>query len=149
MNALTETIRFDEREHHFYARPKTRLDATMLRLPLSISLQVTRDCNLNCVYCSEIGDIPAPSTTAIKKMISNLYGVKRIILTGGEPLMRDDLLEIVEYAKKLQFETISLATNGVLIRPDFAQNLVSLVDYIDVSIDGPRRYTIEYEGNTM
>ena len=71
-------------------------------------------------------------------MISNLYGVKRIILTGGEPLIRDDLVEIAEYAKELQFEIISLATNGVLIKPDLAQNLASFVDYVDVTIDGSR-----------
>ena len=82
--------------------------------------------------------MPAPSITTIRKMISNLHGVKRIILTGGEPLMRDDLVEIAEYTKKLQFETVSLATNGILIKPDLAQNLVSLIDYVDVTIDGPR-----------
>ena len=136
---LTETIEFDRREHHFYKSPKTRLDATKLKLPLSISLQVTRDCNLNCVYCSEVGDIPTPPITTIKKMISNLYGVKRIIITGGEPLMRDDVIEIAKYAKKLQFKIISLATNGVLIKPNLAQNLASFVDYVDVTIDGPRK----------
>ena len=135
---MSETIGFDKREHHFYASPKARLDSAMLKFPLSISLQITRDCNLSCDYCSEIGDIPAPSITTIRKMISDLYEVKRIILTGGEPLMRDDLVQVVAYAKELQFETVSLATNGVLIRPDLAQNLADLVDYVDVTIDGPR-----------
>lgn len=135
---MTGTIRFDKREYHFHADPRTTLDATMLKFPLSVSLQVTRECNLNCVYCSEVGDMPDPSLTIIRKMISSLYGVRRIIITGGEPLMRDDLIEIAQYAKKLQFETISLATNGVMIRPALAQNLASLIDYVDVTIDGPR-----------
>lgn len=136
---LSETIGFDRRECHFYVSPEIGLDATKVKLPLSISLQVTRDCNLDCVYCSEVGDIPTPPITTIKKMISNFHGVKRIILTGGEPLMSGDLIEIAKYAKKLQFETISLATNGVLIKPDLAQNLANFVDYIDVTIDGPRK----------
>jgi len=136
---LAETIKFSREEHHFYAIPEAELDATKLEFPLSVSLQVTRDCDLKCSYCSEVGAMPNPSITTIKKMISNLRGVKRIILTGGEPLMRDDIAEIAEYLRELRFETVSLATNGVLMKPDLAQSLKSLVDYVDVTIDGPRK----------
>ena len=136
---MTEMVRFNKREHRFYVSPKTGLDATELKFPMSISLQVTRDCNLNCLYCSEVGDMQSPVITIIKEIISNLCGVKRIIITGGEPLKRDDLVEIVAYAKELQFETISLATNGVLLGPDLTRNLVGLIDYVDVTIDGPRK----------
>jgi len=136
---LTKTIGFDGREHHFYVSPKARLKANELKFPLSISLQVTRTCNLNCVYCSEVGDIPTPSLNTTKKMISNLIGVERIILTGGEPLMRDDLIEIAKHAKQSQFNIVSIATNAVLIKPEFAKDLASFVDYVDVTIDGPRK----------
>ncbi|MDH5441454.1 MAG: radical SAM protein [Candidatus Bathyarchaeota archaeon] len=132
-------IRFDKREQHFVASPKTELDANKLKYPLSISLQVTRDCNLNCAYCSEVGDIPNPSLVKVRKMITNLRGVKRIILTGGEPLIRDDLTEIAEYTRKSEFETISLATNGVFVTYELARKLVGLIDYVDVTIDGPRK----------
>ena len=136
---MDKIVSFDKREHHFYASQKTKLDETKLKFPLSVSLQVTRKCNLNCVYCSEVGDMPNPPIATIKEMISNLYGTKRIIITGGEPLMRDDLVEIAKYAKELQFEIISLATNGVLIKPYLAKNLASLIDYVDVTIDGSRK----------
>ena len=72
-------------------------------------------------------------------MISNLIGVRRIILTGGEPLMRGDLIEIAKYAKQSQFDIVSVATNALLIKPGFVKDLASFVDYVDVTIDGPRK----------
>lgn len=136
---MAGAVFYDEREHHFVFSPEDRFDLKELKAPLSVSLQVTRSCNLKCSYCSEAGEVKPPSLTEIEKMISNLSGVKRIILTGGEPLIRNDFLDIVKYARKLPFEIIALATNGVLVGPDIANELASLVDYVDVTIDGPRK----------
>lgn len=138
-NLLVEMIWFDKRELHFSADPQTRLDGTVLDRPLSVSLQVTRDCNLDCVYCSEIGEITALSLEEVKQMISNLRGVMRIILTGGEPLIRKDIVEIAEHVKESHFEIVSLATNGVLMTSEMARKLSELVDYVDITIDGPRK----------
>lgn len=138
MSGLPE-VKFDKKEHHFYVSPKTNLYKIKLEFPLSVSLQITRDCNLNCVYCSETDGIPNAPITTIKEMVSGLRGVKRIIVTGGEPLMKKDLIEVLKYIKETQFENISLATNGVLVNPYVAENLAGLVDYVDVTIDGPRK----------
>jgi MoaA/NifB/PqqE/SkfB family radical SAM enzyme len=84
--------------------------------------------------------------TKVKEMVSNLRGVKRIIVTGGEPLMRKDLFEILKHIKEMQFENVSLATNGVLVDHHVAENLAGLVDYVDVTIDGPRKIHNEIRG---
>jgi MoaA/NifB/PqqE/SkfB family radical SAM enzyme len=146
MNRLPE-VKFDKKEHHFYVCQKTEVDKIKLELPLSVSLQITRDCNLKCVYCSETNGMPNAPLTEIKEMISSLQGVKRIIVTGGEPLMRKDLIEVLKIIKEMRFENISLATNGVLINPYVAENIVGLVDYVDVTIDGPRKTHNEIRGD--
>jgi len=131
-------IRFDEDEHHFFLE-KTADKSKALEYPLSVSLQVTRECNLKCVYCSEVGEIPTPSLENIRVMVSNLKGVKRIILTGGEPLIRRDIFQITDYVKNMGFEVISIATNGVLISSYIAKKLKSNINYFDVTIDGTRK----------
>ena len=135
---LGEDIKFDKVEQHFYIKTDNESYQNQLKLPLSVSLQLTRECNLSCEYCSEIGDIPTPSLKNVKNMISRLEGVKRIILTGGEPLIRKDLLEIVKYTKELNFDIVSLATNGTFITSSLAHNLSRLIDYADITLDGPR-----------
>jgi MoaA/NifB/PqqE/SkfB family radical SAM enzyme len=146
MNRPVEVVKFDKKEHHFYVNSKTRIDRIKLEFPLSVSLQITRDCNLKCIYCSETGSIPNAPTVKVEEMISGLRGVGRIIVTGGEPLMRGDLIEILKYIKEMQFENISLATNGVLFNPHLAEKLARLVDYVDVTIDGPRKIHNEIRG---
>jgi radical SAM protein with 4Fe4S-binding SPASM domain len=66
------------------------------------------------------------------------FGVKSICLTGGEPLVRKDLLDIVEHAKK-QGLSVNILTSGSLISPDVARRMVDIgLDDISVSIDGPK-----------
>jgi MoaA/NifB/PqqE/SkfB family radical SAM enzyme len=146
MNRPFEVVKFDKKEHHFYVNSKTRIDRIKLEFPLSVSLQITRDCNLKCIYCSETGSIQNAPIAKVEEMISGLRGVGRIIVTGGEPLMRGDLIEILKFIKEMQFENVSLATNGVLFNAHLAENLVRLVDYVDVTIDGPRKIHNEIRG---
>lgn len=147
MNGSNGVVKFDKKEHHFFASSKTKIESIQLMIPLSVSLQVTRDCNLRCMYCSETDSMPSPPTTIVKEMIRGLLGTKRIIVTGGEPLMRKDLIEILKYVKEMQFENVSLATNGTLVNPVVAEKLVDLVDYVDVTIDGPRKMHDEIRGD--
>lgn len=55
-------------------------------------------------------------------------GIKIIKFTGGEPLMRSDILEILKFAKKLNFDQIRLNTNGTLIDERVVSTLVKYVD---------------------
>ena len=105
--------------------------------PLSLTFQLTRNCNLKCVYCSEPPGIKSLKFQTMKEMIDKLAGMRRIIFSGGEPMQYPYFWEILEYAQG-KFEKIVLSTNACLIKRDEAARLKDLVDYIDVTVDGPR-----------
>jgi cyclic pyranopterin phosphate synthase len=83
----------------------------------SLRLSVTQKCNLNCFYCHNEGqersdlEMTADEIEAIAKAASSL-GIKKLKLTGGEPLVRQDIVEIVHRVSRHMDET-SLVTNGV------------------------------------
>jgi len=103
-----------------------------------------RRCNLTCRHCYSIStDIDFPgelSTAEVFRVMDDLhaYGVRVLILSGGEPLLRRDLSEIARRAKNIGFY-VGLSTNGTLID---AQNIVWIrdlgFDYLGISIDGIR-----------
>jgi len=83
---------------------------------------VTLQCNLNCAYCEDFGSrrnhqvTPNPPLDNAKRILKVIRtGVDRLWLTGGEPLMHPQLLELLTYARnELDFREISLITNGTL-----------------------------------
>jgi len=92
----------------------------------SLRISVTQRCNLQCFYCHREGEA-ASKNEMTKEEIAKIarmaceLGMKKIKLTGGEPLLREDLPDIVreiaEYANE-----VSLTTNGVLLEK-YAQTL--------------------------
>ena len=84
---------------------------------------VTMQCNLNCSYCEDFGArrnhlvTPAPSLEDAKRILDVIRtGVDRLWLTGGEPLMYPQILDLLAYARHdLKFREISLITNGTLL----------------------------------
>lgn len=103
---------------------------------MSITLQVTRKCNLKCIYCSEDAQLTEPTNEMIRQMIDNIVGIERVIVAGGEPTLRRDLPEILDYLKEKKFPVVSIASNAVLIDKDFAVKLARSLDYADITIDG-------------
>ena len=86
----------------------------------SLRLSVTQRCNLSCPYCHREGELnPAKeiSLEKIEEIIKNAksIGIKKIKVTGGEPLVREDIADVVRIIKKYNFEEISLVTNGFLL----------------------------------
>lgn len=67
--------------------------------------------------------------------IAKKIGVRKIRISGGEPLIRKDIVEIVEKISSLGFEDISMTTNGVLLEK-YAQDLKDVgLDRVNVSLD--------------
>ncbi|MCL1965552.1 MAG: GTP 3',8-cyclase MoaA [Candidatus Bathyarchaeota archaeon] len=93
----------------------------------NLRISVTQQCNYNCTYCHREGEVkPANSGNTCVEMTSDeiIYlaklaidlGVTRIKLTGGEPLMRPDICQIVEGIAGLSgLKDLSLTTNGYLL----------------------------------
>jgi sulfatase maturation enzyme AslB (radical SAM superfamily) len=93
-----ESIFFDGKRHHFKSLAGLDVDKAVagFECPLSVILQVTRRCNFDCSFCSEIVQMPDPTLEELALMNKNLQGVQRVFLSGGEPLMRKDFVEIAE-----------------------------------------------------
>ncbi len=114
--------------------------------PLMFSYYVTHRCELNCVYCCDGGGkrfredpFPELSTAEARNLISILrHAGDTLDVTGGEPLLRDDLAAILSHAKKEGFLTV-LNTKGIGIdcRPDVLKKTDVLVLSLD-SLDPGR-----------
>ena len=107
----------------------------------SIFLHLTDRCNLQCVHCyagSGIQQSEELDTVTIVQLIDELAQKKgrAFILSGGEPLLRDDWYEILKKAKE-RLERVTLNTNGVLIDKDVATRLTQIRPRIQISLDGP------------
>jgi MoaA/NifB/PqqE/SkfB family radical SAM enzyme len=76
-------------------------------------------CNVQCKFCNFIEEMEREyddfSFSAIKKQIDNLAGIDYISFSGGEPLVRDDLLKIIEYASQKGIANIDIQTNAILL----------------------------------
>lgn len=108
------------------------------RTPFNVALSLTNRCNLNCIYCNYNSRSQQELTTEqIFRLIDEMVaaGVQRVGIFGGEPLVRDDIVEIVSYAYRKKL-FISLITNGMLLyeRMDVLRHL----DLLIVSLDGPQ-----------
>jgi len=103
----------------------------------------TRACNYNCLYCS-FGSQPYPvneiNTEGGKKIVDELYelGAKWFGLSGGEPLVRKDVFEIIEHAKSLGMN-VSLITNGYFAKGHILDKLIRNEVMTAVSLDGTEK----------
>ena len=91
-----------------------------------LRLSVTGRCNLNCIYCKRdpVGR-PDISLQEIKNLVTALaeMGVNKVRLTGGEPLMRNDIVEITEAIASVPgIKDLAMTTNAILL-PKYAQAL--------------------------
>lgn len=110
-----------------------------------VYLLITNRCNLKCIHCcADAADEDSEVCSRElgidewRDVIDKVSALKPagIVLTGGEPLVKKEFLEILEYLRNKYEGTIALATNATLITDDNVKILTDLVDKFDVSIDG-------------
>ncbi|MBC8511421.1 MAG: radical SAM protein [Dehalococcoidia bacterium] len=88
----------------------------------------TRRCNLRCVHCySSAGNVDSPealNTEEGKSFIRDLtdFGVPVVLFSGGEPLLREDIFELADFAREQGMRTV-LSTNGTLITEEVAEKI--------------------------
>lgn len=122
------------------------------RVPLQVSIEVTRRCPLECLHCYNnlpVGDMQAKSRELSKeehfRILDELVemGCFWILYTGGEIFARKDFLEIYTYAKKKGF-LITLFTNGTIINEQIADYLAEWPPFaIEITLYGRSRDTYE------
>ncbi|MDD5458715.1 MAG: radical SAM protein [Phycisphaerae bacterium] len=103
---------------------------------------ITRACNLRCIHCYNDSGTGKASNDATKDeamaIIDDLahFGVPSLLFSGGEPLMRPDLFELIAYAGDKGMRTV-ISTNGTLIDRKIAKKIKDCkVSYVGISLDG-------------
>ena len=111
--------------------------------PKWIAWEITRRCNLRCVHCrssSELeikghSDFPLSEAFRIIDDIAS-YAKPVVVLSGGEPLVRDDVFEIAKYGAEKGLR-MCLATNGTLVTDESCEKIKSSgIKIVSISIDG-------------
>ena len=112
-------------------------------LPDEIMIEVESKCNFNCYFCynknsfaKDGRNIQNLESDYIKKIIDEIKrtDIKIVRFTGGEPLLRKDILELMKYAKSKDLE-VRLNTNASLINEALAKDLAKLVDNVLIPLE--------------
>ncbi|MBW2063658.1 MAG: radical SAM protein [Deltaproteobacteria bacterium] len=114
----------------------------VLSAPISVFISVTYKCNLRCRHCAVYwgentnGDVDTSTWLRFFQELSDLK-VFRVRITGGEPLMRDDIWQLMDSIHELPMR-FALNTNAILVDRPCAQRLnqYDKIDEIMVSLDG-------------
>ena len=108
-----------------------------------VAWETTRRCNLSCLHCragAQNEEYPGELSTAegeafLKDLRS--MGQPVVILTGGEPLLRDDIFHLARFGDDLGLRMV-MAVNGTLLTPEIAAKLKEVgIQRLSISIDGP------------
>jgi len=139
-----------------YGRHSGKLPSHLLQFSLDkkpvVVWNVGQRCNLKCVHCyshSDNRDYPGElSTGEGKKLIENLARFRSpvILFSGGEPLLRRDLLELGSLATERGMRAV-ISSNGTLITTQMAADLKRIgLSYVGVSLDGMRETNDRFRG---
>jgi cyclic pyranopterin phosphate synthase len=123
------------------------------RTVTNIRISLTQRCNLGCIYCHAEGEKDPEQELSAEQIaeilrVAQTFGVRSVKFTGGEPLMRSDLAEIIRSVPPGM--EVSLTTNATLLA-DRAQELKDAgLNRVNVSLDtmDPKRYE-EIAGKPM
>ena len=118
-----------------------------------VRISVTDRCNLRCRYCMPEQGVRKMCHEDILRFDEILrivralaaLGVRKVRLTGGEPLVRKGILDLIREIRRVQgIEVISLTTNGVLL-PEMAEDLRAAgLDFVNVSLDSLDEETFSF-----
>lgn len=139
-----------------YGRHSAKLPSHLLQFSADkkpvVVWNITRRCNLKCVHCyAHAKDESFPdelSTEEGKVVLDDLarFGSPVILFSGGEPLMRPDLVELAEYAVKNGMRAV-ISTNGTLITDAVAKELKTVgLSYVGISLDGMQEVNDRFRG---
>ncbi len=113
---------------------------------------MTKQCNLKCIHCYATATASKSddelSTDQAKGFLEDIarYGAPVVLFSGGEPFMRKDLIELIEYSDGLGLRPV-ISTNGTLITEEKAAAAKRAgVKYIGVSLDGLQEVNDRFRG---
>lgn len=131
-----DTSKLDVPSHQRHRRAKSAAQ----RRPIVV-WNISRTCNLNCEHCysaSQAKKYEGELTTDQAKSVIDdlaLFRVPAVLFSGGEPLMRPDIFDLIRHARDQNLHVV-LSTNGTLIDKDTAQQIKDLkLSYVGISLD--------------
>jgi 12,18-didecarboxysiroheme deacetylase len=139
-----------------YGRESGRLPSHLLQFSADkrpvVVWNIIRRCNLKCIHCysssQDISYADELTTQEGKNVIDDLaqFGAPVILFSGGEPILRPDLLELAQYAVDKGLRAV-ISTNGTLITKELAVKLQKIgLSYIGVSLDGTQKTHDRFRG---
>jgi 12,18-didecarboxysiroheme deacetylase len=140
-----------------YGRHSSKLPSHLLQFAQDkkpvVVWNMTQRCNLKCVHCYAHAVEPSNhkdpiSTEQAKVMIDDLaqFGAPVILFSGGEPLVREDLVELAKYATSKGMRAV-ISTNGTLITKSKARELKEVgLSYVGISLDGSETVHDQFRG---
>ncbi|MFX1257309.1 MAG: radical SAM protein [Promethearchaeota archaeon] len=129
----------------------------VLSAPMKIFLHITNKCNLKCSHCmfrnensnnEPLQDKELTEKEIIERILDPAedLGIPQLRITGGEPTLRTDIFNLINYAKEKKNMTIWLNTNGSFEESIRTQLAKSRVDGIIISLDGNRKINDQRRG---
>lgn len=110
--------------------------------PLTCWYSITEECDLHCKFCFADSSKPWEdelTTHEVYALLDNIAeaGTQAIVFGGGEPTLREDLLEVMNYAARYKNMFVALNTNGQRLDRKYVRGLVNAgVSQVKVSVDG-------------
>ena len=141
-NVLTDQVKRQHMVQLCEYKKKLRSEPILKFLFLELTLR----CNERCLHCgSSCGDVPSNEMPVqvyydfLDKIKHDFPNLPMLCITGGEPLLRKEIFDIMAYAKKLGFGW-GMTSNGTLITKDTARRLYDCgMKTISVSLDGMKK----------
>jgi len=104
----------------------------------SLRVSVTQRCNFDCFFCHREGEAPSSGEMTSKEIgeiagVACKLGVKKVKLTGGEPLLREDITDIVSRISR-HADEVSMTTNGSLLKESAAALRKAGLKRVNVSL---------------
>ncbi len=112
------------------------------RVVRDLRISVTPRCNFKCFYCDPLGHgrkdpLGTISVTDVRHVLSAAVslGVESVRFTGGEPLLRKELPEMIALARELGVQDVALTTNASLLKRRLPDLLAAGLDRVNISLD--------------
>jgi len=122
--------------------PPPHLHSPSVLQPFMVYYNITNRCNLKCPYCYIDAGVSLEDELCEDEVLGVIdqiaaVGARVLVISGGEPLLREDVFRIAVYAKKEKGLDVTLLTNGTLItNREIASKVVTSFDTVQVSLDG-------------
>lgn len=121
--------------------------------PIWVGLKLTSECNMNCVHCWVDEKRKKPSMEEIENALNKFLDLEilHVTLSGGEPFLRMDILEIIKKVKEKGF-LLEIFSNGSILDEELVSKIGNIIDKktdtIQISLDASNKTIFEKQRNS-